>query len=99
MRSRALVLAGTVALALTACGGQDDTTAATPDPSAAAAGGFEAVLAEAKGQTVNWYMYGGDDRLNSYVNGYVKTELAKGRRDPEPGEDHRHRRGRQQGPR
>lgn len=77
MRSRALVLAGTVALALTACGGQDDTTAATPDPSAAAAGGFEAVLAEAEGQTVNWYMYGGDDRLNSYVNGYVKTELAK----------------------
>ena len=79
MRSRALVLAGTVAaLALSACGGQDDTTtAAAPSPAAAATGGFEAVLAEAKGQTVNWYMYGGDDRLNAYVNGYVKTELAK----------------------
>ena len=78
MRSRALVLAGTVALALSACGGQDDTTTAeAPSPSAAATGGFEAVLAEAKGQTVNWYMYGGDDRLNAYVNGYVKTELAK----------------------
>ncbi|GAC1610126.1 MAG: ABC transporter substrate-binding protein [Mycobacteriales bacterium] len=38
---------------------------------------FSSVLAAAKGQTVNWYMYGGDDKLNGYVNGYVKSELAK----------------------
>lgn len=75
MTRKALLLAGTLALVLTACGG-DDTTAAAP-PSASAAGGFDAVLAEAEGQTVNWYMYGGDDRLNGYVNGYVKDALAE----------------------
>jgi putative spermidine/putrescine transport system substrate-binding protein len=35
------------------------------------------VLERAKGQTVDWYMYGGDDRLNAYVNGYVKDRLAE----------------------
>jgi putative spermidine/putrescine transport system substrate-binding protein len=35
------------------------------------------VLEAAKGQTVDWYMYGGDDRLNGYVNGYVKDRLAE----------------------
>ncbi|WP_158220895.1 ABC transporter substrate-binding protein [Kineosporia sp. R_H_3] len=35
------------------------------------------VLAEAKGQTVNWYMWGGDEGLNRYVDGWVSREAAK----------------------
>lgn len=74
---RAAALVGTAALALAACGTNSDEQTAAPSASASTAGGFDAVLAAAKGQTVNWYMFGGDDKLNAYVNGYVKTELGK----------------------
>lgn len=73
-RRAALVTAVLGALALSACGSDD------PAPTA---GGevdltdFASVLEAAQGQTVDWYMFGGDDRLNSYVNGYVATELAE----------------------
>ncbi len=78
VRLPATALLGLCALTLAACGSNDPgpSTAAAPAASASA-GGYDAVLAAAKGQTVNWYMYGGDDRLNAYVNGYVKTELGK----------------------
>ncbi len=36
---------------------------------------WTSVLGQAKGQTVNWYMYGGDDTLNTFVNGYVADHL------------------------
>jgi putative spermidine/putrescine transport system substrate-binding protein len=36
---------------------------------------WQAVLAEANGQTVNWYMWGGQDNINQWVTGYVATEL------------------------
>ena len=64
------------ALALTACGSNDpgETTIASDESEAA---DFDSVLERAKGQTVDWYMFGGDDRLNAYVNGYVKDELAE----------------------
>lgn len=79
-RPRRIVLALTAgALALTACGGSstDDVAAGGASPSTeAAAVDFAEIEAKAKGQTVNWYMYGGDDALNSYVNGYVKDQLA-----------------------
>ena len=64
-----------------ACGSSgDDATSTTP--SSFAPGQFDvknwdSVLAAAKGQTVHWYMYGGSDKINAYVNGYVKDELAK----------------------
>lgn len=50
----------------------DTTTADTGelDPS-----DWDAVLAEADGQTVNWFMWGGDPGLNDHVNGIV-TEMA-----------------------
>ena len=72
-RSTALVaaLVGS-ALALSACGSQESTSPAAPPPE-----DFASVLEGAKGQTVDWYMYGGDDRLNGYVNGYVKDRLAE----------------------
>ena len=65
----------------------DSTAAETPAAGSAAAGAgspapkasaaWASVLARAKGQTVNWYMYGGDDTLNSFVTGYVADQLDK----------------------
>jgi len=82
------VLAGAV-LALTACSSGTSTSAKTvasavprtgapsSAPGSFVATDFASVMAAAKGQTVNWYMYGGDDKLNAFVNGYVKGVLAK----------------------
>lgn len=79
--ARLTLVALATALALSACGSSDPSTVSagsTPAASpSATAGGFDAMLQQAKGQTVNWYMYGGDDQLNAYVNGYVKGQLAK----------------------
>ena len=36
---------------------------------------WEEVVAEARGQTVDWFMYGGMPAANSYTNGYVAKEL------------------------
>ncbi len=73
-RPRRLGLAALPALTLlAACGpgtAPDDAERATP------ASDWEAVLAEAEGQTVDWYMYGGDQRLNRLVRGVVRERLA-----------------------
>jgi len=64
-------------LALTAACGSGDPVAAPTAAGTTGAGadGFDAVLAEAKGQTVNWHMYGGDEVINTFVNGYVADKL------------------------
>ena len=36
---------------------------------------FDQIAAAAKGQTVNWYMWGGSDSINAYVNGYIAKTL------------------------
>jgi len=36
---------------------------------------WEAIVAEARGQTVDWFMWGGSPAVNAYVNGYVAEEL------------------------
>ncbi len=64
------LVAGALAV-LTACGG----AATTRPQSSASADDWSAVLQEARGQTVNWYMYGGDDGLNSFVSGYLADRL------------------------
>jgi putative spermidine/putrescine transport system substrate-binding protein len=33
------------------------------------------IVSEAKGQTVNWYMWGGQDNINNWVTGYVADTL------------------------
>lgn len=38
---------------------------------------WSSVLAAARGQTVDWWIFGGDERVNTFVNGYIKDELAK----------------------
>jgi len=45
-------------------------------PASVDASDWSAVLAQAKGQKVNWYMYGGDDVLNTFVTGYIADRLA-----------------------
>ena len=76
-RATALTAALVVgALALSACGSEDSASPAAA-PTNQAPEDFTDVLERAEGQTVDWYMYGGDDRLNAYVNGYVKDRLAE----------------------
>ena len=33
------------------------------------------IIAEARGQTVNWYMWGGQDNINNWINGFVADTL------------------------
>jgi putative spermidine/putrescine transport system substrate-binding protein len=55
-----------VALGLAACGG-----GSTGAPSAAQSETFEATKADARGQEVRWWMFGGDARVNAYVDDHV----------------------------
>jgi putative spermidine/putrescine transport system substrate-binding protein len=66
MTVRVLGLVAAAAVALAGCGG--GATGAAHE----ATGSWRQVLARARGQTVNWWMYGGDERVNAYVRRYVK---------------------------
>lgn len=68
-RIRLLLVAMVGALVLAACAGQS-SPAKQVDPS-----DWPSVLAAAKGQTVHWYMYGGDDQLNAFVADEVAPRL------------------------
>ncbi len=70
-RSAALLCAALLAL-LAACGAPAAPAApASPDPA-----DWDAVLAQARGQTVRWYAYGGDEAYNRFIDGHVTAELA-----------------------
>ncbi len=51
----------------------------TPDstPAPAAAEGFDEVLERARGQTVQWWLFGGDDRVNAYIDEHVIPAAAE----------------------
>ncbi len=72
-----LGVVATIALALglgmLACGGEPagDAPRATGD--------FDALAERARGQTVRWWMFGGDDRVNRYVDGVVAPAAAAAR--------------------
>jgi len=38
---------------------------------------WDAILAEAEGQTVNWHMWSGSEPINAYVDGYVADRAAE----------------------
>lgn len=64
------------ALALTAC---TTSSFGATGPPAVDAARWPSVLADARGETVNFYAYGGDETLNRFLNGYVADRLrAKG---------------------
>ena len=72
MTSRSLIALAVGVLAAAACGSDSDGTAG-PDaigvePGSVDASDWDAVLAEADGQTVNWYMFGGSDAINQFVD-------------------------------
>ncbi|HXV93113.1 MAG TPA: ABC transporter substrate-binding protein [Pseudonocardia sp.] len=71
--ARPLALLAATAAVLAAC--------ASPDPEPAAAvldpADWPAVLDAARGQTLDWYMYTGDEAVNSVVEGYVAPRLAE----------------------
>ncbi len=73
MSARLLVVAAAAAL-LAGCGAASSAPkgTGTVDP-----GNWPAVLAQAHGQTVRWWMYGGDTRVNRYVDEMVRPAAAK----------------------
>ncbi len=68
----AVVLAGVV---LASCGG----SAGSRSTSAGAGNsiGFAAIAEQAHGQTVRWWLYGGDDKVNAYVDDVVAPAARK----------------------
>lgn len=75
MRRALSVLAVLLALLVAACGGDDEPgTGAAAKPQG---DDFATVVAEAKGQTVRWWMFGGDDKINAYVDDDVAPALKK----------------------
>lgn len=67
------LLLAALTLALAACGGDDDP--APPTGASASADRWPEIEREARGQTVRFWMFGGDDRVNAYVDGPVRDAL------------------------
>ena len=59
-------------LALAGCG-----DGGAPAPTPEAGGGFAAIQKEAQGQTVRFWMYGGDVRVNAFVDDIVTPAVAR----------------------
>jgi len=78
MLNRPVSLAAVVAaaaLGLTACG--SDVGARDAAVGSSHTQDWGQVVDAAKGQQVNWYMWGGDPTLNQFVNGYLNERLRR----------------------
>ena len=64
-----------LALPLAACG--DDDAGSGAGTADAPGSSFPEVEREARGQTVRWWMFGGDDRINAYVKDVVAPAAKK----------------------
>jgi putative spermidine/putrescine transport system substrate-binding protein len=73
MRRIAVPVIGALLLAAcsAAAAGTASPGASSPDPA-----NWSQVLSAAQGQTVNWYLWGGDEGLNGYVTGWVTRQAA-----------------------
>ena len=65
------------ALTVGACGSGSEATGDAAPTAAKPAPSFAAVQEAARGQTVRWWMFGGDDRINAYVDEVVTPAAAK----------------------
>lgn len=59
-----------VALLIAGCGASGGGAAKAPT-------GWPQAVAQARGQTVRWWMYGGDAATNAYVDGYIRPAAAR----------------------
>ncbi len=75
-RTLLTILAVTAGLALAACGSDSAPTSGAP-ASAGTDGSWQATLQQARGQTVRGWIYGGDDKINAYVDDDVAPALAR----------------------
>ncbi|MBU8763718.1 ABC transporter substrate-binding protein [Micrococcus luteus] len=64
-----------ISLLTAACSGKDSTDKGKTAGDTLLSGSWDQVLAEAKGQTVNWYMWGGSDAINEFVDKKYGTVL------------------------
>jgi putative spermidine/putrescine transport system substrate-binding protein len=69
--SRLVALLCSAAALLTACATAAPAAAGTPDPA-----DWPAVLDAARGTTLDWYMYTGDEAVNGVVQGHLAPRLA-----------------------
>ncbi|HEY1016798.1 MAG TPA: ABC transporter substrate-binding protein [Herpetosiphonaceae bacterium] len=60
---------------LAACGGNTPPAATPPAGGAVDPANWDAVLAAARGQTVNWYLWGGSDSINTFVDTFYGKAL------------------------
>lgn len=75
MRRLVSLAAAAAALLLAACGGAGENGQATVDE--LLADGFAAVESAAQGTTVRWWLYGGDEALNAYLDDVVAPAAAE----------------------
>lgn len=70
--NRTAALAAALAAALTGCAAGSAAPAPDLDPA-----DWAGVLNAARGRTLDWYLYRGDDAINAVVDGYVTGRLAE----------------------
>ena len=70
-----VILAVLAVVAVAGCGGGGATAGGTPGGTGP--DGWAGVRARAEGQTVRWWMYGGDARINAYVEEHVVPAAAR----------------------
>lgn len=70
------VLLVVAALALAACGGDRAVTSGAQS-TALPGGSWQTTLDRARGQTVRWWLYGGDERVNRYIDERVAPRAAR----------------------
>lgn len=73
MKNKILIVSlALLLLIITQCRQPPPTEESSPEP---ATQSWEAIVAETEGQTVNWYMWGGSEAINRWVNGYVADNM------------------------
>ncbi len=89
MRHTLLIAISAIALLLSACGGETSVSlppadappatdpATTPSSETFSLDDWESVVAAARGSQVNWYMWGGNESINTYVDTFYGQALAE----------------------